>query len=161
MSTYSYVCQTSLSKFVQETDDTISLLQLYLSSIKYAGIKPTLLVPCTKFRLHQGGTMEDNCHIENHNLPCDEVLFDLAELYKVFGDSTRIKILYILLEGEMCVQHISEMLSVTQSAVSHQLRLLKSARLVKFRRDGKTVYYSLSDDHVRKIIDCGLEHISE
>lgn len=105
--------------------------------------------------------MTDNCHVENHVLPCDEVLYDLAELYKVFGDSTRIKILYILFEGEMCVQHISEMLSVTQSAVSHQLRILKSARLVKFRREGKTVYYSLADDHVREIIDCGLEHISE
>ncbi len=105
--------------------------------------------------------MTDHCHVENHVLPCDEVLYDLSELYKVFGDSTRIKILYILFEGEMCVQHIAEMLSVTQSAVSHQLRILKSARLVKFRREGKTVYYSLADDHVRAIIDCGLEHISE
>ena len=105
--------------------------------------------------------MQDHCHIEKHHLPPDEQLFDLAELFKVFGDSTRIKILYILLEGEMCVAHISEMLSVTQSAVSHQLRLLKASRLVKFRREGKTVYYSLADDHVREIIDCGLEHISE
>ncbi len=103
----------------------------------------------------------DHCNTSPEKLPCDEVLYDLAELYKVFGDSTRIKILYILFEGEMCVQHISEMLSVSQSAVSHQLRILKGARLVKYRRDGKTVYYSLSDDHVREIIGCGMEHISE
>ena len=94
-------------------------------------------------------------------LPSDEKLYDLAELYKVFGDTTRVKILYILFKGEMCVMHISEMLSVSQSAVSHQLRILKSASLVKSRRDGKTVYYSLADDHVRLIIECGMEHINE
>lgn len=104
---------------------------------------------------------EDHCNTSKDHIPCDEMLYDLAELYKVFGDSTRIKILCILFEGEMCVQHISEMLSVSQSAVSHQLRILKSARLVKYRRDGKTVYYSLADDHVREIIGCGMEHITE
>ena len=103
----------------------------------------------------------DHCNTSSDKLPCDEMLYDLAELYKVFGDSTRIKILYILFEGEMCVQHISEMLSVSQSVVSHQLRILKSARLVKYRRDGKTVYYTLADDHVREIIGCGMEHILE
>ncbi|MGN1081936.1 MAG: ArsR/SmtB family transcription factor [Candidatus Avispirillum sp.] len=95
------------------------------------------------------------------SLPDDETLYDLAELYKIFGDTTRVKILYILFTGEMCVQHISELLSVSQSAVSHQLRILKGARLVRFRRDGKTVYYSLADDHVREIIECGMEHILE
>ena len=99
--------------------------------------------------------------IDRISLPDDEHFFELAEFFSVIGDSTRIKILYLLFEGEMCVQHISEMLSVTQSAVSHQLRILKGARLVKFRREGKTVYYSLADDHVRAIIDCGMEHISE
>ena len=103
----------------------------------------------------------DHCNTSTDHIPCDEMLYDLAELYKVFGDSTRVKILCILFEGEMCVQHISEMLSVSQSAVSHQLRILKGARLVKYRRDGKTVYYSLADDHVREIIGCGIEHISE
>lgn len=103
----------------------------------------------------------DHCNTSAERIPCDEMLYDLAELYKVFGDSTRIKILCILFEGEMCVQHISEMLSVSQSAVSHQLRILKGARLVKYRREGKTVYYSLADDHVREIIGCGIEHISE
>lgn len=102
-----------------------------------------------------------NC-IENHrDIPADEKLYDLAELYKMFADTTRVKILYILFKGEMCVMHISEMLSVSQSAVSHQLRLLKGADLVKCRREGKTVYYSLSDDHVRKIIECGMDHINE
>lgn len=95
------------------------------------------------------------------SMPDDETLYDLAELYKIFGDTTRVKILYILFTGEMCVQHISEMLAVSQSAVSHQLRILKGARLVRFRREGKTVYYSLADDHVREIIECGMEHILE
>ena len=94
-------------------------------------------------------------------MPGDETLYDLAELFKVFGDSTRIKILYALFEAELCVCDISKLLGLTQSAVSHQLRVLKSSRLVKFRRDGKTVFYSLADDHVRKIIAQGMEHVSE
>ncbi len=94
-------------------------------------------------------------------LPDEEVLYDLAELYKIFGDTTRVKLLCILFEGEMCVQHLAELLQVSQSAVSHQLRILKGARLVKYRRDGKTVYYALADDHVREIIECGMEHITE
>ena len=109
----------------------------------------------------KGDTMSDHCNTSAESIPCDEMLYDLAELYKVFGDSTRIKILCILFQGEMCVQHISEMLSVSQSAVSHQLRILKTSRLVKYRREGKTIYYSLADDHVREIIGCGMEHISE
>ena len=94
-------------------------------------------------------------------MPGDETLYDLAELFKVFGDSTRIKILYALFEAELCVCDISRLLGLTQSAVSHQLRVLKNSRLVKFRRDGKTVFYSLADDHVRKVIAQGMEHISE
>lgn len=94
-------------------------------------------------------------------MPVDEVLYDLAELYKVFGDSTRIKILYVLFEADLCVCDIAEALSMGQSAISHQLRVLKQAQLVKFRRDGKQVIYSLADDHVRTIINQGMEHIME
>lgn len=94
-------------------------------------------------------------------MPDVEELYDLAELFKVFGDSTRIRILFVLFEEEMCVCDIAEMLNLTQSAISHQLRMLKQFRLVKSRRDGKTIYYSLADDHVRSIIDMGKEHIEE
>ena len=94
-------------------------------------------------------------------MPKDEILYDLAELYKVFGDSTRIKILYALFESEMCVCDIASLLNMTTSAISHQLRVLKRARLVKYRRSGKTVFYSLSDDHVRTIIGQGMDHIEE
>ena len=94
-------------------------------------------------------------------MPGDETLYDLAELVKVFGDSTRIKILYALFEAELCVCDISKLLGLTQSAVSHQLRVLKGSRLVKFRKEGKTVFYSLADDHVRKIIAQGMEHFNE
>ena len=94
-------------------------------------------------------------------LPDVEELYDLAEFFKVFGDTTRIRILYVLFEAEMCVCDIAEMLNMTASAISHQLRLLKQSRLVKSRRDGKTIYYSLADDHVRSIIDMGREHIEE
>lgn len=95
------------------------------------------------------------------NMPDEEKLFDLSEFYKVFGDSTRIKILYVLFEAEMCVCDIAQLLSMTVSAISHQLRVLKNARLVKQRRDGKTVFYSLADDHVRTIISMGVEHLEE
>lgn len=94
-------------------------------------------------------------------LPVDEVLYDLAELFKIFGDSTRIKILYALLESELCVCDLASLMDVTQSAVSHQLRVLKSSKLVKFRREGKTVYYSLADEHVMRILSQGMEHIME
>ena len=94
-------------------------------------------------------------------LPEDEVLYDLAELFKVFGDSTRIKILCALFESEMCVCDLSVLLNVSQSAISHQLRVLKSARLVKFRRSGKIIYYSLDDEHIKHIFDEGLKHITE
>lgn len=94
-------------------------------------------------------------------LPPDEQLYDLAELFKIFGDSTRVKILYALLEAELCVCDIAKLMEVTQSAVSHQLRVLKNSKLVKFRREGKTVYYSLADDHVIHILAQGMEHILE
>ena len=94
-------------------------------------------------------------------IPDEEVLYDLAELYKIFGDSTRIKILYALFEAELCVCDIAQVLDMTQSAISHQLRLLKASKLVKFRREGKTIFYSLADEHVRTIIDMGMEHLCE
>ncbi len=94
-------------------------------------------------------------------MPAEELLYDLAELYKVFGDSTRIKILYALYEREMCVCDIAALLNMTQSAISHQLRVLKNNKLVRSRRDGKEIYYSLDDNHIFKILDQGLEHIKE
>ena len=94
-------------------------------------------------------------------LPADEVLYDLAELFKIFGDSTRVKILYALLEGELCVCDLASLMEVSQSAVSHQLRVIKASKLVKFRREGKTVYYSLADQHVTRILSQGMEHILE
>ncbi|RCX16344.1 ArsR family transcriptional regulator [Anaerobacterium chartisolvens] len=95
------------------------------------------------------------------NIPPEETLYDLAELFKAFGDTTRIKILYALFASEMCVCDIAVLLNMTQSAISHQLRVLKQARLVKFRKDGKVVYYSLDDEHVKRMFDQGLLHISE
>lgn len=88
-------------------------------------------------------------------------LYDLAELFKVFGDSTRIRILFSLFEEERCVTDIANALTITQSAVSHQLKILKQSKLIKSRRDGKLIYYALADDHVRSIIDQGLEHVEE
>ena len=95
------------------------------------------------------------------NMPSEESLYDIAELFKVFGDTTRIKIICALFEAEMCVCDIAKLLNMTQSAISHQLRVLKQARLVKYRRDGKIVYYSLDDEHIKHIFNQGLEHISE
>ena len=94
-------------------------------------------------------------------LPADELLCDLSDLFKIFGDTTRIKILYALLESEMCVCAIADLLGMTQSAISHQLRILKDADLVGKRRQGKTIYYFLSDDHVRTIVAQGFEHLME
>lgn len=94
-------------------------------------------------------------------MPDDEVLYALADVFRIFGDSTRIKLLYALYDNELCVQDLAQTLGLTQSAVSHQLRVLKDARLVRFRRDGKAVYYSLDDDHVRTILSVGMEHIEE
>ncbi len=96
-----------------------------------------------------------------HDLPTDELLCDLSDLFKLFGDTTRVKILFSLFESEMCVCAIAELLGMTQSAISHQLKVLKDANLVSNRREGKTVYYFLSDDHVRTIIASGFEHLIE
>ncbi len=95
------------------------------------------------------------------DMPEETTLYDLAELFKIFGDSTRIRILFVLLEAEVCVCDLADMLNMTQSAVSHQLRILKQSKLIKNRREGKSIFYSLADDHVRTIIAQGLEHILE
>jgi DNA-binding transcriptional ArsR family regulator len=94
-------------------------------------------------------------------MPDEDILCDLAEFFRVFGDTTRIKILYALFESEMCVCDIASAVGMTQSAVSHQLRILKANRLVKYRREGKTIFYALADDHVKSILGQGFEHIEE
>lgn len=97
----------------------------------------------------------------NAAMPDEDTMFDLTELFRMFADSTRMRILYVLFEAEMCVCDIAAVLGMTQSAISHQLRALKNARLVKARREGKTVFYSLADAHVRTIVDQGVEHVME
>ena len=114
--------------------------------------KETLVCECTV--IHQEV-------IDKIKLPEEEVLYDLGDFFKILGDSTRIKILSALFQSEMCVCDIAALLGMTQSAISHQLRVLKQGRLVKHRKDGKVVYYSLDDDHIKHIIDQGLTHISE
>lgn len=104
---------------------------------------------------------EETVNKVRSKMPPEENLYDLAELFKVFGDSTRIKILWALAESEMCVCDIAVLLNMTQSSISHQLRVLKSARLVKNRKEGKIVYYSLDDAHVKQIFNQGLDHINE
>lgn len=114
---------------------------------------------------------EDRCYCEviheevvnevRGKMPKEETLYDLAELFKMFGDTTRIRILWALDEAEMCVCDIAALLNMTQSAISHQLRILKQAKLVRNRKEGKVVYYSLDDEHVRLIFDQGLAHIRE
>ncbi len=94
-------------------------------------------------------------------MPPDEQLYDLAELFKVFGDTTRIRILYALFEAELCVCDIAQLLGMSQTAVSHQLRILKMNKLVCSRREGKNIFYALSDEHVRLIIGQGMDHIEE
>jgi len=104
---------------------------------------------------------EDIIEKVRESMPPEESLYDLAELFKVFGDSTRIRILHALSASEMCVCDIAALLGMTQSAISHQLRVLKHARLVKYRKEGKVIYYSLADDHVNQIFAQGLEHVNE
>lgn len=111
---------------------------------------------CEQLEVHQ-----DLLKIVNESLPDENELYDLAELFKVFGDSTRIRILYVLFESEVCVCDLASALNMTQSAISHQLRILKQNKLVKSRRDGKSIFYSLADDHVKTIIAQGREHITE
>jgi ArsR family transcriptional regulator len=104
---------------------------------------------------------EDVVKKVNEQMPDEEMLYDLAELFKIFGDSTRIRILFALFESEMCVCDIAQLLGMSQSAISHQLRALKQSKLVKYRREGKTVFYSLADDHVYTMLGQGMEHIME
>lgn len=104
---------------------------------------------------------EELLKIVNEQMPPEEELYDLAELFKVFGDSTRIRILFVLFEAEVCVCDLAQTLNMTQSAVSHQLKILKQSKLVKNRREGKQIFYSLADGHVRTIIAQGREHIEE
>ncbi len=111
---------------------------------------------CETFQTH-----EELLKIVNEKMPEEAELYDLAELFKVFGDSTRIRILYVLFEAEVCVCDLAEALNMTQSAISHQLKILKQSRLVKSRREGKSVFYSLADGHVSAIIAQGREHIEE
>lgn len=111
---------------------------------------------CETFQTH-----EELLALVNAGMPEEDTLYDLAELFKVFGDSTRIRILYVLFEAEVCVCDLAEILHMTQSAISHQLKILKQSKLVKSRREGKSVFYSLADTHVRTIIAQGREHIDE
>ena len=104
---------------------------------------------------------ENLLKIVNETMPEETELYDLAELFKVFGDSTRIRILFVLFEAEVCVCDLAQVLQMTQSAISHQLKILKQNKLVKNRREGKSIFYSLADDHVRAIIAQGREHIEE
>lgn len=119
-------------------------------------MKDEIIKECSVNTIHSD-VVED----VKEKIPPDEILYDLAELFKVFGDSTRIKIICALFESEMCVCDLSALLGVSQSAISHQLRTLKSSRLVRYRREGKVVYYSLDDDHIKHIFDEGLNHITE
>lgn len=116
--------------------------------------------PSTVFSTHAGCTSSEHANgIES--MPEEELLYDLADLFKVFSDTTRIKILYALLIDELSVNEIAEAIGASQSAVSHQLRILKQVHLVKFRRDGRSICYSLADGHVQTILDQGLSHICE
>ncbi len=91
----------------------------------------------------------------------DDKIIDLSELFKIFGDSTRVKIINILIDAELCVGDIANQISASQSAVSHQLRILKASKLVKYHKEGNTIYYSLDDEHIKKIFEMGCEHINE
>ena len=112
-------------------------------------------VPCCEaYEVH-----EDKIKAASEQMPDEDELYDLAELFKVFGDSTRIRILFVLFQSEMCVCDLAVLLGVTKSAISHQLKALRLANLVKFRKEAQIVYYSLADDHVKEIIDKGFEHL--
>ena len=111
---------------------------------------------CEVYKVHQ-----DIVDAVRRSMPDEDLICDLGELYKVFGDSTRIQILYVLFQSEMCVCDIAQLLNMGQSAISHQLKVLKNSRLVKSRREGKSIIYFLADAHVRTIVDQGMEHICE
>ena len=119
-------------------------------------------------KLEEGMEVCESCEVHenllkivNEKMPEETELYDLAELFKVFGDSTRMRILFVLFEAEVCVCDLAQILGMTQSAISHQLRMLKQMKLVKNRREGKTVFYSLADDHIQTIMNQGMEHILE
>lgn len=114
-------------------------------------------------KCHEGcsHTLDVSAEMEGELMPAEEKLYDLADFFKIFGDSTRIKILYVLLQSEKCVCELADVLNMTQSAISHQLRTLKQMDLVRNRREGKTIFYSLSDGHIKTILSQGLEHIEE
>ena len=118
--------------------------------------RPTPIEACSFLCVH-----EDVVAQVKSSFPPEERLVRLADLFKTFGDGTRVRILYVLLEAEVCVCDLATLLGMTQSAVSHQLRILKQARLIKARRDGKTVFYSLADDHVATLLKQGMEHVGE
>lgn len=104
---------------------------------------------------------EEDSKVIDQQIPPEEIVYDIADLFKVFSDMTRVKILYALSSGELCVYDISVVLEMSQSAISHQLRVLKQAKLVKYRREGKIVFYSLADSHIHTILNQGLEHVQE
>ena len=111
---------------------------------------------CAETEIH-----ENRLRLVREKLPPEESLYDLAELFKVFGDSTRVRILFVLLEAEVCVCDLAQALGMTPSAISHQLRILKTNRLVRCRKEGKSVFYALADDHVRTVMQQGLDHLEE
>ncbi|MEG1848481.1 MAG: metalloregulator ArsR/SmtB family transcription factor [Lachnospiraceae bacterium] len=119
-------------------------------------VKEVIVEQCEYIHVH-----EDIVTEVNEKMPSEEELYDLADFFKIFGDSTRLKILTVLLCSEMCVCDLAQILGMTQSAISHQLRTLKQMALVKNRRDGKTILYSLTDGHIMTILNQGLEHIEE
>lgn len=119
-------------------------------------MKRDKLIGCASTVIHR-----DVVEKVRKSLPDDTVLYNLADLFKTFGDTTRIKILHALFKAEMCVCDIAFLLNMTASAISHQLRVLKQGRLIKQRKAGKVVYYSLADTHVESIVNCGIEHIAE
>ena len=113
-------------------------------------------IECTEFHPH-----EQSIERVRSAMPTDDELYDMSELFKVFGDSTRTSILAALMQSELCVCDICELLNMTKSAISHQLRILRQTKLVKSRKSGKEVYYSLADDHIVSIMNMALEHVSE
>lgn len=120
--------------------------------------KPTRFLIKTNERLFK---QKDIAMSKQNKIPDEETLYDLADLFKIFGDTTRIKILYTLRKQELCVNELAQSLAMTPSAVSHQLKILRQSKLVKNRREGKSLFYSLNDNHVVTIVDQGMEHICE
>ena len=169
-----YMTQPAITKRIQKMEEELHC-PLLIRSKRGVLLTPAAesLLPCARTILKNMEQMEKNqdqeflCLDESgveavrQQMPDEDDLYDLAELYKVFGDSTRIRILFVLFEAEVCVCDLAKALNMTQSAISHQLRILKQNKLVKSRRDGKSIFYSLADEHVRTIIDQGREHIEE